>query len=328
MITFILLLRKKPYEKSAVSSTITLYAVLGLLSISLLSIMVLFPLTAKSAAIAAPLDYLSAGLSDANSEKIDMEEMKIQGNVKKPNIMYIIPRADIKIEMELHDEYFLPASTDSSDVAIQSAEGKMVSPLKVKSPLNAASLLNPPLPSPFNIVSQSLFYINKPEIKEGSCVACHYPGMVIPKNASAPQLLKELNKSCLHCHPSRYYHICWKEAEKGVSQPLGQGNNGNCKKCHAPWMQSQGTVPQDTERKTWGTTAENAKGTTEGTTGWTAEGTTEGTQQQETKAKGMKPQWHWNQPGEIQPKEKQMPGKEISKQGYDIDTFCVTCHKY
>ena len=113
-----------------------------------------------------------------------------------------------------------------------------MSPLKAPSPPLSIS-------SPFQSQVQPLFYINNPGIKEGSCVVCHYPEMVIPKSVSAPRLLKELNQSCLHCHPSRYYHICWKEAEKGASQPLGQ-DKGNCKKCHAQWMQPQGieTKPQ------------------------------------------------------------------------------------
>jgi len=270
-----------------------------LLGWGLLFFMVLFLLTTKRAAVAASLD--SFELSDANREMINMEEMKIQGDINKPNIMYVIPRSDLKIQMKLHDEYFLPASAVPNDVVTQpdKSNNNMVTQAaesNIVSSLNGEFPLKEPLPYSFSLKSKSLFYINKPEIKEGSCVVCHYPEMAIPKSVSAPLLLKELNQSCLHCHPSRYYHICWKEAEKGISQPPGQGK-GNCKKCHALWMQQQDIEQQDT-----------------------------GTQ--ETRTKGAKSPWHWNQPHEIQSKEKEMPGKGLSKQGYDIDAFCTTCHKY
>ena len=91
--------------------------------------MMFFLLTAKSAAVAAPLDSPSAELSDAE-EKINMEEMKIQGNINKPNIMYVIPRAVLKIEMKLNDEYFLPASGDPNEAMIQPL---MIQPLMVSS---------------------------------------------------------------------------------------------------------------------------------------------------------------------------------------------------
>jgi hypothetical protein len=252
--------------------------------------MAIFLPATKRAASAAPPAPFAAEMSDANREMINMEEMQIHGNINKPNIMYVIPRADLKIEMKLHDEYFLPAATFPNAAQPQSAENEEISPFNEDLPLKE------PLPCSFDLKARSLFYIDKPEIKEGSCVVCHYPAMALPQGVPAARLTKELNQSCIHCHPSRYYHICWKEVEKGISQPPGQ-DKSNCRKCHTPWTQQQGI--DSTEEKTQGT--------------W---------------AKGAGSPWHWNQPREIQQKEKETHGKGLSKQGYDTDTFCTTCHKY
>ncbi|MEW5804128.1 MAG: hypothetical protein AB1847_18690 [bacterium] len=281
----------------------TLSAFSSLLRILLVSM--LFLLGAQRSA-AAFFDSSGSSGADAEHERIDMQEMQIQGSIRKPSTMYVIPRADLKIEMKLHDEYFLPKAPDdlneTTGAKSMTASAKEISFCFFK----------------------SSFYAVKPEIKEGSCVSCHYSEMAIPKSASTARagsstspLLQELNQSCLRCHPSRYYHIFWKEVQKTVFQSPHQSQSqdnegkGNCQKCHAPWMLSQGKQPQGAGSRLKGG-------------GWNARPKGWGSWRSrplESQSWGKRPQ-----DGQTQGREEPAGGR--SGQGYDVDTFCITCHRH
>lgn len=264
-------------------------------SLLLVVLSLLTTLTLVPKAVAAPLDPLAAELSNAE-EKINMEEMKIQGMVNKPNIMYVIPRADLKIDIKLQDDYFLLPSADPNENKNEAVLHSAAMDQPDKS--NRVSLQEP-LPFPSNL--KSLFYFNNSQIREGSCISCHYSEIAFPKSGSNPLLLQALNQNCLRCHPCRYYHICWKEAGKAVSQLSGQ-KKGNCRTCHAPWMQPQGVQPQDAQQK---------KAPKWGSLPW-----------------GAARSWGGSQTRWIQPKEEQTPEYGSSEKGNDSDTFCITCHKH
>lgn len=259
-------------------------------------------LLADAAPSEAPPDPSAIELPDTSYERIDMEEMNIQGITDKPSILYVIPRARIEIEMKLNDDYFLLSSADPNvsviwhDPEFQAVERKKAS-------------LDEPLPSP---PSSSFFITQKPEIIAGSCVSCHYPGMDIPKGSSTPLLLQELNQRCFQCHPARYYHICWKEVEKMAFESPDQGKN-SCQKCHTPWTQPPGTRTRDRRSK-------------ESQLKWQWN---QWAQPKENSWQRTRTYWQWAQPKESwQPREKQNTTEELPEQKYDIDTFCITCHKH
>lgn len=277
------------------------------MAVSLVMIMlacILLCLQADAAASETPSAPSAAELPDISSERIDMEEMKIQGTIDKPNIMYVIPRARIEIEMKLNDDYFLLSSADPNMAAIR--HDLEFQPVEKKTASPAEPIPPSPLPASF-------FFIQRPEINAGSCVSCHYPGMDIPKGSSTPLLLQELNQRCLQCHPARYYHICWREVEKTAFQSPDQSEN-SCQKCHTPWTQPPGTRTQD--GKTKGSRMKWQ---------WS-----QWTQPKEDSWRGTRTYWQWAQPRESwQPRKKQdTTSEELSEKKNDIDTFCITCHKH
>lgn len=174
-------------------------------------------------------------------DKISMEEMKIRGKIDKPNIMYIIPRSKLQIEMTIDDNYFLSSLSKSSKP-----------PSSINDELSAFEK------SLFAGISESLSHCNTKEIKNGSCISCHYSEMTLPKNHTKQIFIKELNELCLNCHPSNYYHICWKEIEKMIFDfneqsipPIVKVTYPQdiffttivCKKCHPAWIKSKQNSP-------------------------------------------------------------------------------------
>jgi|GEM_PF-3323591 len=245
-------------------------------------------------------------------ERIDMEEMKIQGMADQPQIMYIIPRARLEIEMKLNDDYFLLSPADPNEAAMNPAE--------LRFQLEKKQISDQP-------IIPSSFYAYKPnEVRAGSCISCHYPEIEIPKGSRASSLLEELNQSCLDCHPSRYYHLCWREVEKTAFQSTSQEKatgqeKESCNRCHTPW-----TEPPSGERR---------KRTQKSHLKWQW---SQWSQPKETAWPGGRTYWQWGgqasgqwgqrtQRSQSQPDKSEKPDQKPSAQKYDIDTFCVTCHK-
>jgi hypothetical protein len=166
-------------------------------------------------------------------EKINMEEMKIHGDVRKPHIMYIIPRAKLDLDPIMYDGYFLPPSPESPGDRSLTRRGP------------AAHRETAPL-----VPARYHRQANSPEVKAGSCISCHYPGMVIPRGHHTQSLVKELNQLCLQCHHSRFYFLNREVIEEMNTFLKGQElspsseppypkeislNSALCKKCHATW---------------------------------------------------------------------------------------------
>ncbi|MGA1874356.1 MAG: hypothetical protein ACMUIA_01980 [bacterium] len=153
-------------------------------------------------------------------EKIKMEEMKIHGDVPKPHIMYIIPRANLHLDPIMYDSYFLPSSPESPEDKGHPRKGPAAHRETVPSAPAAGYHLQ----------------ANAPEVKAGSCILCHYPGMIIPQDHHTQSLVKELNQLCLQCHQASF--SCLNREEVYTHQPdrLSRPNEFDtdtfCKVCH------------------------------------------------------------------------------------------------
>ena len=188
------------------------------------------------------LSLPSLGLAGHSSldelhNRINMEEMKIRGDIQKPQIMYIIPRSDLKVGMIMNDDYPLPQAASSETISEPEQEG----PADFKKIFQAS-------------LCKSLPHLINSGVEKGSCISCHYLEMSFPchfRNTNA--LTKEINQLCLNCHPSNYNHICWKEIEKEMARVDGEKDfqDGSheysndevftvflCQKCHPAWIKS------------------------------------------------------------------------------------------
>jgi len=168
-------------------------------------------------------------------DKINMEEMKIRGKIDKPNIMYIIPRSKLQVDMIVSDEYLFPSLFNSCN-----PENQII----IDESIASEKLL-------LESISKSLSHANTQEVKNGSCVSCHYFEMTLPEKHTSQKLTQELNQLCINCHPTHYYHICWEEIEKMIFYFDKQAIPSTlvssyphdiffttivCKKCHPAWM--------------------------------------------------------------------------------------------
>ena len=169
------------------------------------------------------------------SNKISMEEMKIRGKIDKPNIMYIIPRSKLQIDMIVSDEYVIPSLFHSCEPETQ---------IIINESIASKKLL-------LESISESLAHANTQEVKNGSCVSCHYFEMALSKNHTSDNVTRELNQLCISCHPTHYYHICWEEIKKMIFYfdeqsvpPTPVSSHPQdiffttivCRKCHPAWM--------------------------------------------------------------------------------------------
>lgn len=156
-------------------------------------------------------------------EAINMETMNIWGKVDKPNIMYVIPRANIEIEMKLNDEYFSSIDTDEMPRLCREQETTVA-------PTTCQPLLRKPFSS-----------MNTQDVKTGLCTSCHYPEMPIPQDDYNRSLLTKLNHICLQCHPLNYYHVAWKEVEQTIFCSRDEYSSKTlCENCHPAWIQQTG----------------------------------------------------------------------------------------
>lgn len=169
-------------------------------------------------------DHIALEVFVTNYEAINMEAMNIWGKVDKPNIMYVIPRANIEIEMKLNDEYF--SSIDPDKMIYLFGEQKtMVAPPKTCQPL----------------LRKSFSSTNTQDVKTGLCTSCHYPEMPIPQDDYNRSLLTELNQICLQCHPLHYYYVAWKEVEQTILCTRDEySSKALCENCHPAWIQQTG----------------------------------------------------------------------------------------
>ncbi|MGA1824808.1 MAG: hypothetical protein ACMUIP_09095, partial [bacterium] len=89
---------------------------------------------------------------DIYDNLIEMDELKVEGGAEKPLEIYIIPRADLQLEVELNDSIIKEFTLNEISLKIL--------------PQVSVSLTN-------NLI-KNYEKINKPEDQKANCVSCHY----------------------------------------------------------------------------------------------------------------------------------------------------------
>lgn len=163
-------------------------------------------------------------LAEEYQERINMEEMNIRGDLYKPHIMYIIPRAKLSADLSLHDDFFFKPS---------SVAGAGWHEEKYSMSIFADGQVIPPS------WQKAFSRMNTREIRQGSCISCHYAETALPdfpQDQYHQSFISDLNQLCLRCHSVHYYNICWAEVEKNTTSQETRSFDMLCPKCHPGWL--------------------------------------------------------------------------------------------
>ncbi|MGA1825819.1 MAG: multiheme c-type cytochrome [bacterium] len=160
-----------------------------------------------------------------NDNVIEMDELTVEGGAEKPLEIYIIPRADLQLEVELNDSLIkeftfneinqkmlpqVPVSLTHDSIRKDSRKNKQVDHIEQKA----------------------------------NCVSCHYQIDYTPLS-HPPDIAKKINTTCITCHETEYHNISLNEMRDMLSVYIENKNiisrrdgkitfdkNFLCNKCH------------------------------------------------------------------------------------------------
>ncbi|MGA1868897.1 MAG: hypothetical protein ACMUJM_10160 [bacterium] len=153
---------------------------------------------------------------------IEMDELKVEGDIEKPLEIFIIPRADLQLEVELNDTRLKEFTLDE------------INPLILPQLLAHTS---------HDTTRKDTAFIKQNE-PSANCVSCHY--QIDYSRLSHPTFISQkINNLCIACHKTAYHNISLHEIQDMLSVYIENNNiisrkdgkitfdkNFLCNKCH------------------------------------------------------------------------------------------------